>query len=461
MKSLSKKKVFILLATCFISVLLFALFNKYYSDQPDRVNLTMEVNSQNVEAYQVYFDVEGLEEWSEENSTKSNYTKTSQFEKLKFSVESETKNIRIDFGNAIKDVEVKNITLKKSGKVQLDSSTLNNLIEKVNDADIKVEENGEINIKVIGDDPYIVLNNIGELIQPVVGKPAIFNWIMIIASLVLGFIAANSLIEFKEAFSFLKLSANNTSLIKSLSKNDFRNKYASSYLGIVWGFINPLVTIAVYWFVFQVGFRSGDVGDVPYVLWFVTGIIPWFFFSDALPSTSNVFLEYSYLVKKVVFKIEILPTVKIISSLFVHLFFVIFIYVLTSVYGYYPDTYSLQFIYYSFAMIVLVYSLSLLTSSIILFFRDLGQIIGIVVSVGFWATPIGWQITMLPGIAQRLFKLNPMYYIVTGYRDAFVDKIYFWQRPYETLYFWMFCLVTLCIGAKIFKKLKPHFSDVL
>ena len=68
---------------------------------------------------------------------------------------------------------------------------------------------------------------------------------------------------------------------------------------------------------------------------------------------------------------------------------------------------------------------------------------------------------MLPGIAQRLFKLNPMYYIVTGYRDAFVDKIYFWQRPYETLYFWMFCLVTLCIGAKIFKKLKPHFSDVL
>ena len=112
-------------------------------------------------------------------------------------------------------------------------------------------------------------------------------------------------------------------------------------------------------------------------------------------------------------------------------------------------------------MIVLVYTLSLFTSSIILFFRDLGQIIGIVVSVGFWATPIGWQITMLPGAVQRIFKLNPMYYIVTGYRDAFVDKIYFWQRPYETLYFWVFCLVVLFIGAKIFNKLKPHFSDVL
>ena len=461
MKSLSKKKVFVLLATCFISVVLFALFNKYYNDQPNRVNLTLEVNSQDVEAYQVYFDVEGTENWSEVNSTKSNYTKTSQFEKLKFSVESDTKNIRIDLGNTLKDVEVRNITLKKNGKSELDSNTLNSLLGKVNDAEVSIEDNGLINVKVTGNDPYLLLNNVDSLIKPIVGKPAVYNWIMMAASLILGFIAANSLRGVKEAAGFIKLSLSNTGLIKSLSKNDFRNKYASSYLGIVWGFINPLVTIAVYWFVFQVGFRSGDVGDVPYVLWFVTGIIPWFFFSDALPSTSNVFLEYSYLVKKVVFKIEILPTVKIISSLFVHLFFVLFIYVLTSIYGYYPDTYTLQFIYYSFAMIVLVYSLSLLTSSIILFFRDLGQIIGIVVSVGFWATPIGWQITMLPGIAQRLFKLNPMYYIVTGYRDAFVDKIYFWQRPYETLYFWVLCFVILCIGSKMFKKLKPHFSDVL
>lgn len=461
MKSLSKKKVFVLLATCFISVVLFALFNKYYNDQPNRVNLTLEVNSQDVEAYQVYFDVEGTENWSEVNSTKSNYTKTSQFEKLKFSVESDTKNIRIDLGNTLKDVEVRNITLKKNGKFELDSNTLNSLLGKVNDAEVSIEDNGLINVKVTGNDPYLLLNNVDSLIEPIVGKPTVYNWIMMAASLILGFIAANSLRGVKEAAGFIKLSLSNTGLIKSLSKNDFRNKYASSYLGIVWGFINPLVTIAVYWFVFQVGFRSGDVGDVPYVLWFVTGIIPWFFFSDALPSTSNVFLEYSYLVKKVVFKIEILPTVKIISSLFVHLFFVLFIYVLTSIYGYYPDTYTLQFIYYSFAMIVLVYSLSLLTSSIILFFRDLGQIIGIVVSVGFWATPIGWQITMLPGIAQRLFKLNPMYYIVTGYRDAFVDKIYFWQRPYETLYFWVLCFVILCIGSKMFKKLKPHFSDVL
>ena len=112
-------------------------------------------------------------------------------------------------------------------------------------------------------------------------------------------------------------------------------------------------------------------------------------------------------------------------------------------------------------MIVLVYSLSIITSSIVLFFRDLSQIINILMNMGFWITPIGWQLTMLPSSVARIFKLNPLYYIVTGYRDAFVDKIFFWQRPYQTVYFWMFCLVTLLIGIKLFNKLRPHFSDVI
>ncbi|MBD7910214.1 ABC transporter permease [Clostridium sp. Sa3CVN1] len=284
---------------------------------------------------------------------------------------------------------------------------------------------------------------------------------MAVAALFFGFITAKSLTALKESVKFLKLSFENRKIVKTLSKNDFKNKFASSYLGIVWGFVNPFITIVMYCFVFQVAFKSGPVGTVPYVLWFICGIIPWFFFSDALPSTTNVFLEYSYLVKKVVFKIEVLPAVKIISALFVHIFFVAFIFIIAAMYGYYPDAYSVQFIYYLGAMIVLVFSVTIFTSAVILFFRDLGQIISIVMNVGFWATPIGWQIAILPGWAQRIFKLNPMYYIVTGYRDTFVDKFYFWQRPYETIYFWAFCFVVLLVGIKIFNKLKPHFSDVL
>ena len=131
------------------------------------------------------------------------------------------------------------------------------------------------------------------------------------------------------------------------------------------------------------------------------------------------------------------------------------------IYGYCPDLYSLQFAYYTLCIIVLIFSISVLTSSVVLFFRDLGQIINIVLNVGFWATPIGWQLTMFCQVPARIFKLNPLYYIVTGYRDAFIDKIFFWQRPYKTISFWSFCLITLCVGVTIFNKLRPHFSDVI
>ena len=117
----------------------------------------------------------------------------------------------------------------------------------------------------------------------------------------------------------------NRRLVAKLAKNDFKTRYAGSYLGIVWAFIQPVITILVYWFVFSVGFRSGtgDLG-VPFVLYLVAGIVPWFFFQDALIGGTNSLLEYNYLVKKVVFNISVLPVVKIISAMFVHAFFVLF-----------------------------------------------------------------------------------------------------------------------------------------
>ena len=145
----------------------------------------------------------------------------------------------------------------------------------------------------------------------------------------------------------------NRKLIWSLAKNDFKTKYAGSYLGIVWAFIQPVVTVLVYWFVFGV-VRQGSPKAVPFVLWLIAGLVPWFFFQEALTQSTNALIEYSYLVKKVVFKIDILPMVKIIASLFVHLFFVAFTVFLFCCYGYFPDLYDLQLVYYSFCVFMLV-----------------------------------------------------------------------------------------------------------
>ena len=116
----------------------------------------------------------------------------------------------------------------------------------------------------------------------------------------------------------------NRKLIWSLSKNDFKTRFAGSYLGIVWAFVQPVVTVLVYWFVFQVGLKAGRTNEYPFVVWLVAGLVPWFFFSEALNGGTNALIEYSYLVKKVVFKISILPIVKVMSAVFVNAFFILF-----------------------------------------------------------------------------------------------------------------------------------------
>ena len=209
----------------------------------------------------------------------------------------------------------------------------------------------------------------------------------------------------------------NKKLIWSLAKNDFKTKYAGSYLGIVWAFIQPVVTVLVYWFVFGV-VRQGSPKAVPFVLWLITGLVPWFFFQEALTQGTGCLMEYSYLVKKIVFNINVLPVIKIISSLFVHLFFAAFTLFLFCCYGYFPDIYALQLLYYSICVFMLTLALSYTTCAVTVFFRDLKQIIAIGLQVGIWMTPIMWDfvdmnINPYSRIA-RLLKINPMYYIVAG-----------------------------------------------
>lgn len=264
---------------------------------------------------------------------------------------------------------------------------------------------------------------------------------------------------------FLKELVDNRKLILNLAKNDFKTKYAGSYLGIIWAFIQPIVTIVVYWFVFQVGLRSGNSENVPFVLWLVAGLVPWFFFNDSLNGGTNALLEYNYLVKKVVFKISILPIVKIISALFVHVFFIAFAIILFSAYGYFPDMYSVQVIYYSICVFFFTLGLTYATAATVIFFRDLTQLINIVLQVLVWMTPIMWNINnpdfKISSKLKFIFKLNPMYYIAAGYRDSLIRKEWFWEHPLLTAYFWIFTLIVFLIGARTFKKLRVHFADVL
>lgn len=255
----------------------------------------------------------------------------------------------------------------------------------------------------------------------------------------------------------------NRHLIWKLAKNDFKKRYAGSYMGAVWAMIQPVVTVAMYYVVFEVimGNPGRGADDVPYVLFLTAGLVPWFFFSEALNNGTNALTEYNYLVKKVVFKISILPIIKIIAATFIHAFFVLVLLVIAAFYGYYPTVYTIQILYYSICMFVFVLALCYTTCAIVVFFRDLSQIINIMLQIGMWATPILWDINKIDSSWAVALKINPLVYIVNGYRSAIYERQWFFEDFYSTMYFWIVTVVLFGIGALVFKRLKVHFADVL
>ena len=253
-------------------------------------------------------------------------------------------------------------------------------------------------------------------------------------------------------------------LIWKLAKNDFKKRYAGSYLGAVWAMVQPVVTVVMYYIVFEVIMGSGRPmasDDIPYVLFLTAGLVPWFYFNESLQNGTNSMLEYNYLVKKVVFKISILPIIKIIAATFIHVFFACILLVIAAIYGYFPSIYTIQLMYYSFCMFILVLGMCYTTCAVMVFFKDLGQIINIALQIGMWATPILWDIESIGPKAQMLVKINPLVYIVNGYRSTIFEKTWFFEDFYSTMYFWIFTVVIFGIGALVFKRLKVHFADVL
>ncbi|MCI8286554.1 MAG: ABC transporter permease [Lachnospiraceae bacterium] len=252
-------------------------------------------------------------------------------------------------------------------------------------------------------------------------------------------------------------------LIWKLAKNDFKKRYAGSYLGAVWAMIQPVVTVAMYYIVFDkiMGNTGRGTGDVPFVLFLTAGLVPWFYFNEALNNGTNAMREYDYLVKKVVFKISILPIIKIIAATFIHVFFIGVLFLVAALYGYYPTIYTVQILYYSFCLFIFVLAICYATCSIVVFFKDLAQIINIALQIGLWATPILWDIHSVNAEWVFVLKMNPLVYIVNGYRSAIYEREWFFQDFFSTMYFWIVTVVLFGIGGAVFKRLKVHFADVL
>lgn len=252
------------------------------------------------------------------------------------------------------------------------------------------------------------------------------------------------------------------SILYELAKRDFQQQYMGSYLGFVWVYLQPLLFISVLYIVFTFGFRHGSSANgTPFVVHLVTGMIAWFYIAENLNAGARVIHQHAFLLKKVDFRLSMLPIVKLISSFLPHLFFIMIAIFIALINGLYPSFYTLQVLYYFTAMATLLLGISWFTSSTNIFVPDVSKAVSVIVTFGFWLTPVFWDISKIPESYQWIVKLNPANYIVQGYRDSLISHIGFWERPFETLYFWSVTGLILWGGINIFKKLRPHFAEVV
>lgn len=379
---------------------------------------------------------------------------------IKKNIEKENYIFRIDPCNIEgEDVTISNLRVKYMWIEKAMDMSEYQLINDMDNANISEDE---ISATATGEDAYVVYSAKDKIAEVNKATRTVAYIVYCIAAVLTGLFVFAQYRRFKIVMYWAIDIVKNRNLIVQLAKNDFKSRFAASYLGGIWAFIQPIVTIIIYVFVFQYGLKAGaPVEGITYVLWLVSGIVPWFFFQDALLSATNSLIEYAYLVKKVVFKINILPIVKITSALFVHLFFIIITILLYIANGRSFDIYIIQIVYYSFCAMILAVGLSYITSSVVIFFRDLGQIVNIILQFGMWLTPIMWDVSIMGPTLRKLMKLNPVYYIVYGYRDAFYNQTWFFEKPDQTVYFWVVTGLIFLAGMFVFKKLEKHFADVL
>lgn len=262
-------------------------------------------------------------------------------------------------------------------------------------------------------------------------------------------------------FRFINRIYVHRALLVSMSFQELHNRYAGTFAGILWSVVHPVTLVLIYWFVFTVGFKIQVVGDYPFILIFLSGIVPWFFFSETITTSCDSITSKAYLIKRSVFPAEILPLLNVLVAFITHVFMVAVLLAVLYIYGFRISIYAIQIFYLIGSLFVLCIGFGWLISAVNVFYKDVGQVLTIILNAWFWMTPIVWPIDAVPVSYRGILQLNPMYYIVEGYRAAFLYKTWIFADPWPTVYFWGVTLVIVVLGAHVFRKLKPIFGDVI
>jgi teichoic acid transport system permease protein len=252
----------------------------------------------------------------------------------------------------------------------------------------------------------------------------------------------------------------NRRTLSSLARHDLRRAYAGTAGRSLWTFLTPLIPILIFSAVFSFGLRL-PLGGAPYIFGFAAAYVPWVLLSSSISGASGSIVAHSYLVKRILFPIEIIPADAVLVHSLPHAFLLFLVGGACLIGGYlrFPD--FLLVLYFYGCTVVLTISAGFLVSSIAVVARDFQQVLPSILQVWFWLTPIAWAGTQLPRPFRTLLALNPASYIVSGYRHALMPKIFAAPAAFESAAFWIISLGMLLIGAACFRRLRIYFWDCL
>ena len=250
------------------------------------------------------------------------------------------------------------------------------------------------------------------------------------------------------------------SLIQSLVARELKARYRGSVLGFFWSFINPLLLLLVYWFVFSVvlpGIRPIDIE--PYALFMFCGLLPWTWFSSSVLEASNVLIAGGNLIKKVLFPAEVLPVVTVLANM-VHFLLGLPIIAAALVYFAVPVR-PLELLWLPVVVLVQLFftlGLALIVASLTVHFRDLKDILGNLMTFWFFATPIIYPMSLAPPSGKVLLDLNPFTHLVISYQE-----ILFYDGPFGH-WKWLLALggmsiVLFLLGYFLFDRLRDSFAE--
>lgn len=255
----------------------------------------------------------------------------------------------------------------------------------------------------------------------------------------------------------------NRSLIFASAKREVLGRYRGSAMGLLWSFFNPVFMLAVYTFVFSEVFKArwnaGSESKTEFALLLFVGLIVYGLFSDCINRAPGVILSNVNYVKKVVFPLEILPFVNLLSALF-HGAISLGVWLLAYIFLFgipYPTVLYLPLIMLPFFLFVM--GLSWALSSLGVYLRDVGQFIGTVTSVLMFLSPVFYPATALPEAYRHLMYLNPLTPVIEQARAV----LYFGHTPDFAILavYWAATFVIAWLGFAWFQKTRKGFADVL